>query len=122
MPARRAAEALRLPDARRETSYVDYVEHDEGVEAPASCADRIILVSEALLRRAVHEFADHYHHERNQQGLGNRLIAPLAEQANHEGHVAWPLGSPIPTSIPDPTFPGADHGPIVGQCDVGIDG
>jgi transposase InsO family protein len=53
-----------------------------------SCLDRIILVGEASLRRAVREFADHYHHERNHQGLGNRLIAPLAEPANHEGPIA----------------------------------
>src|SRR5262249_1942387 len=52
-----------------------------------SCLDRIILVGDASLRRAVCEFADHYHHERNHQGLDNRLIAPLAEQVNHEGHI-----------------------------------
>src|SRR5262245_47827665 len=38
--------------------------------------------------RAVHEFADRYHHERNHQGLGNRLIVPLAEQPNHEATIA----------------------------------
>ena len=53
-----------------------------------SCLDRIILVGEALLRRAVREFADHYHHERNHQGWGNRIIAPLADRANHQGHIA----------------------------------
>ena len=36
--------------------------------------DRMILVGEASLRRAVAEFIEHYHHERNHQGLGNRLI------------------------------------------------
>jgi putative transposase len=50
--------------------------------------DRMILVGEASLRRAVREFADHYHHERNHQGLGNRLIMPLAELPIHEGHIA----------------------------------
>ena len=53
-----------------------------------SCLDRIVLVGEASLRRAVREFADHYHHERNHQGVGNRLIAPLAEPVNHEGSIA----------------------------------
>lgn len=53
-----------------------------------SCLDRIILVGEASLRRAVCEFAHHYHHERNHQGLGNQLIVPLANQPNHEGHIA----------------------------------
>jgi transposase InsO family protein len=53
-----------------------------------SCLDRIIVVGEASLRRAVREFAYHYHHERNHQGLGNRLILPLTEQPTHEGHIA----------------------------------
>ena len=53
-----------------------------------SCVDRLILVGEASLRRAVREFADHYHHEPNHQGLGNRLIVPLAEQPNHDGSIA----------------------------------
>ena len=46
--------------------------------------DRIILVGEASLRRAVREFADHYHHERNHQGLGNKLVVPLTEPPNHD--------------------------------------
>jgi transposase InsO family protein len=53
-----------------------------------SCLDRIILVGEASLRRALGEFADHYHRERNHQGLGNTLIEPLAEQPTHEGDIA----------------------------------
>jgi transposase InsO family protein len=53
-----------------------------------SCLDRIMLVGEASLRRAVREFADHYHNERNHQGLGNQLIVRLAEQPNHEGNIA----------------------------------
>jgi transposase InsO family protein len=42
-----------------------------------SCLDRTILVGEASLRRAVAEFTEHYHRERNHQGLGNQLIEPL---------------------------------------------
>jgi putative transposase len=53
-----------------------------------SCLDRIILVGEGSLRRAQQEFADHYHHERNHQGLGNRLIVPLARQPNLESQIA----------------------------------
>ena len=48
----------------------------------------MILVGEASLRRTLAEFEEHYHHERNPQGLGNRLIVPLAEQPNHEGSIA----------------------------------
>ena len=39
-----------------------------------SCLDRLILFGEQSLRRAIREFVTHYHHERNHQGLGNRLI------------------------------------------------
>jgi transposase InsO family protein len=39
-----------------------------------SCLERMILLGEGHLRRSVHEFVEHYHHERNHQGLGNRLI------------------------------------------------
>ena len=39
-----------------------------------SCLDRMILVGEDSLRRAVREFVAHYHVEHNKQGWGNRLI------------------------------------------------
>ena len=34
----------------------------------------MILFGEVSLRKAIHEFVEHYHRERNHQGLGNRLI------------------------------------------------
>jgi transposase InsO family protein len=40
------------------------------------CLDRLILLGERRLIRAIDEFMVHYHRERNHQGLGNRLIAP----------------------------------------------
>ena len=39
-----------------------------------SCLERMILFGEASLRNAIREFVEHYHRERNHQGLGNRLI------------------------------------------------
>ena len=39
-----------------------------------SCLERMILFGEGSLRKAIHEFVEHYHRERNHQGLGNRLI------------------------------------------------
>ena len=39
------------------------------------CLDRLIPIGETHFRRAVTEFVEHYHHERNHQGLGNALIA-----------------------------------------------
>ncbi len=41
-----------------------------------SCLERLLLIGEGSLRRAIREFVDHYHHERNHQGLGNRLVLP----------------------------------------------
>jgi transposase InsO family protein len=38
------------------------------------CLNRMIFVGQASLRRAVAEYVDHYHAERNHQGLANRLI------------------------------------------------
>src|SRR6202049_2390362 len=50
-----------------------------------SCLDRLILVGEGSLRRSLREFVEHYHVERNHQGLGNRLIVPVvAPTPGHE--------------------------------------
>ena len=43
------------------------------------CLDRMILFGEASLRRALRAYVVHYHTERNHQGVGNRLLAPLAK-------------------------------------------
>ena len=40
------------------------------------CLDRMILVGETSLRRALREYGTHFHQERPHQGLGNELIAP----------------------------------------------
>jgi transposase InsO family protein len=45
------------------------------------CLDRMIFVGQESLRRAVTEYMEHYHLERNHQGLQNRLIVPRAMQA-----------------------------------------
>jgi transposase InsO family protein len=52
-----------------------------------SCLDRLILVGERSLRRAVPEFVAHYHLERNHQGLGNRLIVPDVAAAQGHGRI-----------------------------------
>ena len=39
------------------------------------CLDRMILLGERHFRHALTEFVEHYHRERNHQGLDNRLIA-----------------------------------------------
>ena len=41
-----------------------------------SCLERLILFGEGSIRRAASEFTEHYHRERNHQGLSNKLICP----------------------------------------------
>jgi transposase InsO family protein len=53
-----------------------------------SCLDRLILVGERSLRRAIHEFVEHYHHERNHQGVSNRLLFPATMTAHGNGSIA----------------------------------
>ena len=52
-----------------------------------SCLERMILIGEGSLRRGVREFVEHYHSERNHQGLGNRLIHPRPTPARPCGSV-----------------------------------
>ena len=42
------------------------------------CLNRMILFGEVSLRRVLREYVSHYHIERNHQGVGNRLLKPLA--------------------------------------------
>ncbi len=49
------------------------------------CLDRMIFFGEAMLRNAVLQFLDHYHQERNHQGLDNRILMPGAEVGQMTG-------------------------------------
>jgi len=44
------------------------------------CLNRMIFFGERSLRKATTEFADHYHRERNHQGLDNQLIEPACRE------------------------------------------
>ena len=47
------------------------------------CLNRLVPIGARHLRRAIREYAAHYHHERNHQGIENSLIE----------------GAPVPSSI-----------------------
>jgi putative transposase len=51
------------------------------------CLDRMIFVGQASLRRAVREYIEHYHTERNHQGLENRLLHPTTEAPADSGTI-----------------------------------
>jgi putative transposase len=42
----------------------------------SECLNKLVPLGESHLRRAVFEYVEHYHLERNHQGVGNRLLAP----------------------------------------------
>jgi hypothetical protein len=44
------------------------------------CLNRAVPLGERHLRTILHEFAAHYHHERNHQGLANELIEPPVQR------------------------------------------
>jgi putative transposase len=51
------------------------------------CLEQMILFGEDSLRNNIHQFLDHYHLERNHQGLENRLIIPMKGKVNTEGRI-----------------------------------
>ena len=51
------------------------------------CLDKMIFVGQASLRRAVTNYVDHYHQERNHQGLDNRLLRPSPRAKGHIGAI-----------------------------------
>jgi hypothetical protein len=54
----------------------------------SECLDRMIFFGEDSLRRAVREYVAHDHAERNHQGLGNAIIAPLCRPTKTTGRVS----------------------------------
>ena len=53
----------------------------------SECLDRMIFFGEESLRRAVTDYLQHYHVERNHQGLGNEIIEPGHEDGAITGKI-----------------------------------
>jgi putative transposase len=73
-------EAIRLP--ARSPNLNAYAERWVR-SAKEECLSKLILFGEASLRRAVSEFVDHFHAERNHQGKGNVILFPRQELGQH---------------------------------------
>ena len=52
--------------------------------AKEECLSKLILFGEASLRRALAEFIDHFHGERNHQGKENTLLFPFGKVGLHK--------------------------------------
>jgi len=57
------------------------------LSARRECLNKVIPLSERHLREIVSEFMEHYHRERNHQGLGNRLIESTLANAPNAGPI-----------------------------------
>src|SRR3954469_9239477 len=51
------------------------------------CLSKVILFGERSLRRALSEYVEHYHAERNHQGRGNVLLYPRGTHICRDGPV-----------------------------------
>ena len=51
------------------------------------CLSKVILLGECSLRRALNEFVEHYHAERNHQGKGNVVLFPRDTGVHRKGPV-----------------------------------
>jgi hypothetical protein len=51
------------------------------------CLSKVILFGERSLRRALSEYVDHFHAERNHQGKGNVLLFPRDMNRRRQGRV-----------------------------------
>ena len=57
----------------------------------SECLDKLVPLGERHLRIAISEFVEHYHLERNHQGLDNRLLTAVATPANENVDPAAPV-------------------------------
>jgi putative transposase len=71
---REGVEVIRLPP--RSPNLNAYAERFVR-SVKGECLSRLIPIGVPMLRRAMHEYMEHYHRERNHQGLHNQLIVPL---------------------------------------------
>jgi putative transposase len=51
------------------------------------CLCKVIVFGERSLRRALSEYVEHFHAERNHQGKGNVLLFPRSANTRRDGHV-----------------------------------
>ena len=61
--------------------------------AKEECLTKLVLFGEASLRRALADFIDHYHGERNHQGKGNTLLFQCEKTGQHGPAAEYAVGS-----------------------------
>jgi putative transposase len=81
---REGVEVIRLPPFSPNLNA--YAERWVG-SARSECLSKLIPIGQGMLRRALRSFGEHYHQERNHQGLGNALIMPRPVGNRRDGPV-----------------------------------
>jgi transposase InsO family protein len=81
-------ECLKLP-AR--SPNLDAVAERFVLSIKSECLDKLVPLGERHLRVAISEFVEHYHLERNHQGVDNRLLTAVAAPANENVDSAAPV-------------------------------
>jgi putative transposase len=84
MLAASGVKSVRLP--ARSPNLNAYAERWIG-SVRRECSRRVIPLGERHLRQLVREYVEHYHGERPHQSLGNKLIAPVNDNAALSGRV-----------------------------------
>jgi putative transposase len=74
--AREGIQVIRLPP--RSPNLNAYAERFVK-SVKSECLSKLIPIGVPMLRRALHEYMEHYHRERNHQGIDNQLIVPLRD-------------------------------------------
>ena len=81
MFAREGIEVIRLPP--RSPNLNAYAERFVR-SVKEECLSKVIPIGQGMLRRVLRECLEHYHRERNHQGIGNVLLMQRsAEMSNH---------------------------------------
>ena len=57
------------------------------------------MQGDPLWRRALSEYVEHFHTERNHQGKGNVLLFPRRANTRRDGHVSMPRAAERPVDL-----------------------
>ena len=81
---RRGVQPIRLPS--RSPNLNAYAERFVR-SIKEECLNRVVVFGEGHLRLVIHEYVEHYHRERNHQGLDNQLLERAPPPANPDDEV-----------------------------------
>ena len=91
-PASSGVRALALPPR---SPNLNAFSERWGCSIRQECLSKLILFGKASLRRALNEYIDHHHFERNHQGKGNVLLFPYFSSSLIQTYRSVPRAGPF---------------------------